>query len=107
VLVKNIGFGIKDRSIDHASNGIELGVDGWLYCAIGDFGMLDAEGTDGRKLTLRAGGVVRVRTDGTGLELFSRGTRNILEAAVSPELAELMAGLSPEEIEAQLRELQF
>jgi amino acid adenylation domain-containing protein/non-ribosomal peptide synthase protein (TIGR01720 family) len=28
-------------------------------------------------------------------------------AAVSPELAELMAGLSPEEIEAQLRELQF
>jgi putative membrane-bound dehydrogenase-like protein len=86
VLVKNIGFGIKDRSIDHASNGIELGVDGWLYCAIGDFGMLNAEGTDGRKLTLRAGGVVRVRTDGTGLELFSRGTRNILEAAVSPLL---------------------
>ena len=86
VLVKGIGFGIKDRSIDHASNGIELGVDGWLYCAIGDFGMLNAEGTDGRKLTLRAGGVVRVRTDGTGLELYSRGTRNILEAAVSPLL---------------------
>ena len=86
VLVKNIGFGIKDRVIDHASNGIELGVDGWLYCAIGDFGMLNAEGTDGRKLTLRAGGVVRVRTDGTGLELYSRGTRNILEAAVSPLL---------------------
>jgi putative membrane-bound dehydrogenase-like protein len=86
VLVKNIGFGIKDRSIDHASNGIELGVDGWLYCAIGDFGMLNAEGTDGRKLTLRAGGVVRVRTDGTGLEVHSRGTRNILEAAVSPLL---------------------
>ena len=86
VLVKNIGFGIKDRSIDHASNGIELGIDGWLYCAIGDFGMLNAEGTDGRRLTLRAGGVVRVRTDGTGLELYSRGTRNILEAAVSPLL---------------------
>ena len=86
VLVKNIGFGIKDRSIDHASNGIELGVDGWIYCAIGDFGMLNAEGTDGRKLTLRAGGVVRVRPDGTGLELHSRGTRNILEAAVSPLL---------------------
>jgi putative membrane-bound dehydrogenase-like protein len=85
-LVKGIGFGIDDRSIDHASNGIELGIDGWIYCAIGDFGMLNAEGTDGRKLTLRAGGVVRVRTDGSGLELYSRGTRNILEAAVSPLL---------------------
>lgn len=85
-LVKGIGFGIDDRSIDHASNGIELGIDGWIYCAIGDFGMLNAEGTDGRKLTLRGGGVVRVRTDGTGLELYSRGTRNILEAAVSPLL---------------------
>jgi len=85
-LVKGIGFGIDNRSIDHASNGIELGTDGWIYCAIGDFGMLNAEGTDGRKLTLRGGGVVRVRTDGTGLELYSRGTRNILEAAVSPLL---------------------
>jgi aryl carrier-like protein len=28
-------------------------------------------------------------------------------AVVSPELAELLAGLSPEEIEAQLRELQL
>ncbi len=85
-LVKGIGFGINDRSIDHASNGIELGIDGWIYCAIGDFGMLNAEGTDRRKLTLRGGGVVRLRTDGTGLELYSRGTRNILEAAVSPLL---------------------
>ena len=85
-LVKGIGFGIDNRVIDHASNGIELGIDGWIYCAIGDFGMLNAEGTDGRKLTLRGGGVVRVRTDGTGLELYSRGTRNILEAAVSPLL---------------------
>jgi putative membrane-bound dehydrogenase-like protein len=85
-LVKGIGFGIDNRVIDHASNGIEIGVDGWIYCAIGDFGMLNAEGVDGRKLTLRGGGVVRVRTDGTGLELYSRGTRNILEAAVSPLL---------------------
>jgi putative membrane-bound dehydrogenase-like protein len=85
-LVKGIGFGIDNRSIDHASNGIELGIDGRIYCAIGDFGMLNAEGTDGRKLTLRGGGVVSVRTDGSGLELYSRGTRNILEAAVSPLL---------------------
>lgn len=86
VLVKNIAFGFKDRPADHSSNGLELGVDGWLYAAIGDFGFLEAEGTDGRKLQLRGGGVVRVRPDGTGLELFARGTRNILEVAVSPLL---------------------
>lgn len=86
VLVKNIAFGFKDRPADHTSNGIELGVDGWIYAAIGDFGFLEAEGTDGRKLQLRGGGVVRVRPDGSGLELFARGTRNILEVAVSPLL---------------------
>lgn len=86
VLVKNIAFGFKDRPADHSSNGLELGVDGWIYCAIGDFGFMEAEGADGRKMQLRGGGVVRVRPDGSGLELFSRGTRNILEAAVSPTL---------------------
>ncbi len=86
VLVKNIAFGFKDRPADHSSNGIELGIDGWIYCAIGDFGFMEAEGTDGRKLQLRGGGVVRVRPDGSELELYSRGTRNILEACVSPRL---------------------
>jgi putative membrane-bound dehydrogenase-like protein len=86
ILVKNIAFGFKDRPADHSSNGIELGIDGWIYCAIGDFGFMEAEGTDGRKLQLRGGGVVRVRPDGTELELYSRGTRNILEVSVSPLL---------------------
>ncbi len=86
ILVKNIAFTFKDRPADHSSNGMEMGVDGWLYCAIGDFGFMEAEGTDGRKVQLRAGGVVRVRPDGTGLHIYSRGTRNILEAAVSPQL---------------------
>ncbi|MEN9574303.1 MAG: hypothetical protein RL514_2158 [Verrucomicrobiota bacterium] len=86
VLIKNIAFGFKDRPADHTSNGIELGADGWIYAAIGDFGFMEAEGTDGRKLQLRGGGIVRFRPDGTGLHLFARGTRNILEAAVSPEL---------------------
>lgn len=86
VLVSNIGWAFKDRPADHASNGVTLGVDGWLYLAIGDFGFTEAEGRDGRKLQLRGGGVVRVRTDGTGLELYSAGTRNILEVAVSPLL---------------------
>ena len=85
-LVTGIAFTFKDRPADHSSNGLELGVDGWLYAAIGDFGFMEATGTDGRKLQLRGGGVVRVRPDGTGLELFANGTRNILEVAVSPLL---------------------
>jgi putative membrane-bound dehydrogenase-like protein len=86
VLVKNIGWSFKDRSGDHASNGVEIGIDGWLYCAIGDFGFFNAEGTDGRKAQLRGGGVVRVRPDGTGLEIYARGTRNIYKVAVDPLL---------------------
>lgn len=86
VLVKNLAFTFADRPADHTTNGLSLGVDGWLYVACGDFGFMEAEGTDGRKLQLRGGGVIRVRPDGTGLELYSTGTRNILEMAVSPLL---------------------
>ena len=84
VLVKNIAFGYKDRPADHTTHGLSLGIDGWLYIAGGDFGFMDAEGTDGRHLQHRGGGVIRVRPDGTGLEIYSTGTRNILEVAISP-----------------------
>ncbi len=85
-LVKNLAFGYDKRPADHTTNGVSLGVDGWLYIAGGDFGFIDAEGTDGRKLTHRGGGVIRVRPDGTGLEIYSTGTRNILEVAISPSM---------------------
>lgn len=86
VLVKNLAFGYDKRPADHTTNGVSLGPDGWLYIAGGDFGFIGAEGRDGRKLTHRGGGVIRVRTDGTGLGMYATGTRNILEVAVSPEL---------------------
>ncbi|EMI18046.1 heme-binding protein [Rhodopirellula maiorica SM1] len=86
ILVKNLAFDYGKRPADHTTNGVSLGVDGWLYIAGGDFGFIDAEGTDGRRLTHRGGGVIRVRPDGTGLEVYSTGTRNILEVAISPEM---------------------
>lgn len=86
ILIKNIAFGFEDRPADHTSNGVTLGIDGWLYLAIGDFGFMEAEGADGTKLQMRGGGVVRVRPDGSGMHIYSRGTRNILEVAVSPRL---------------------
>jgi putative membrane-bound dehydrogenase-like protein len=84
ILVKDIAFEFKDRPADHTTNGLSLGIDGWLYIAGGDFGFMKAEGTDGRTLQHRGGGVIRVRPDGTGLEIYSTGTRNILEVAISP-----------------------
>lgn len=86
VLVKGLAFDLKGRPADHTTNGIEIGVDGWIYIAGGDFGFMEAEGSDGKKLQLRGGGVIRVRPDGSNVQLYSRGTRNILEAAVSPLL---------------------
>jgi putative membrane-bound dehydrogenase-like protein len=84
ILVNGIAFGFKDRPADHTTNGLSLGIDGWLYIAGGDFGFLKATGTDGKTLQHRGGGVIRVRPDGTGLEIYSTGTRNILEVAISP-----------------------
>jgi putative heme-binding domain-containing protein len=85
-LVSGIAFDYSKRPADHTSNGLAVGIDGWVYAAIGDFGFMEAEGRDGRKLQLRGGGIVRFRPDGSGLDLFARGTRNNLEAAVGPLL---------------------
>lgn len=84
ILVKGIAFDFKDRPADHTTNGLSLGIDGWLYIAGGDFGFMKATGTDGKTLQHRGGGVIRVRPDGSGLEIYSTGTRNILEVAISP-----------------------
>jgi putative heme-binding domain-containing protein len=89
-LVSGIAFDYSKRPADHTSNGLALGIDGWIYAAIGDFGFMEAVGRDGRKLQLRGGGIVRFRPDGSGLDLFARGTRNNLEAAVGP-LLDMMA----------------
>lgn len=85
-LIKGIAFGFADRPADHTTNGLSLGIDGWLYIAGGDFGFMDAVGTDGKHLQHRGGGVIRFRPDGSGLELFGDGTRNILGTPISPLL---------------------
>ncbi|MGK0188533.1 MAG: putative heme-binding domain-containing protein [Verrucomicrobiales bacterium] len=74
----------QDRGADHTTNGIRMGIDGWIYIAIGDFGFVDAEGADGRKLTMLGGGVVRVRPDGTEMEVYTHGLRNIYDVAIDP-----------------------
>ena len=77
---------VEKRGADHTTNGIRLGIDGWIYIAVGDFGFQKAVGRDGTTLGRRGGGVVRVRPDGTEMEFFSWGQRNIVDIAIDPFL---------------------
>ncbi len=85
-LISGLGFGLDFRGADHTINGCRLGIDGWIYIACGDYGAVLAKGKDGRAFELRGGGIVRIRPDGTGMELVVKGTRNILSVALSPTM---------------------
>jgi len=85
-LITGLGFGLDFRGADHTINGIRLGIDGWIYVACGDYGAVKATGKDGRAFELRGGGILRVRPDGTGMEMAVRGTRNLLSVAISPTM---------------------
>ena len=68
---------------DHVASGLRLGMDGFLYVAVGDKGIPLGRGADGATITLSSGGVIRVRPDGTGLEVVSSGERNPLSVALT------------------------
>jgi len=83
-LITGLGFGLDFRGADHTTNGIRIGIDGWIYIAVGDYGAVKATGKDGRSIAMRGGGIVRVRPDGSGMERVIWGTRNILSVSISP-----------------------
>jgi putative heme-binding domain-containing protein len=68
---------------DHIASGIRLGIDGFLYIAIGDKGLPRATGRDGSTVSMSTGGVIRVKPDGSGLEVVSTGERNPLSVALT------------------------
>ena len=74
---------IDQRGGDHTTNGIRMGLDGWLYIAVGDYGCPQARAKDGSKITMR-GGIARVRPDGTELEIFATGLRNPFDIGIDP-----------------------
>jgi len=85
VLVKGMGGGrTHPRGADHTTNGIQIGIDGWIYIAAGDFGFFKAVDKSGKELEFHGGGIARVRQDGTDLEIVSQGQRNIYDVAISP-----------------------
>lgn len=77
---------VNKRGADHTTNGIRMGIDGWIYIAVGDFGFNKAIAKDGTTLSKRGGGVVRIRPDGTEMEVFSWGQRNIVDIAIDPQM---------------------
>lgn len=85
-LIQNISSAkfLQSRGTDHATNGIRMGIDGWIYIAVGDFGFHDAVDRSGKKLTMQGGGIVRVRPDGTEMEIFTHGMRNVYDVAIDP-----------------------
>ncbi|QDV37781.1 Cytochrome c [Tautonia plasticadhaerens] len=70
---------------DHVPANSRLAMDGYLYVAVGDKGVYGAVGTDGRRVDLYGGGVLRLRPDGTDLEVYCTGVRNILDVALDAE----------------------
>jgi len=85
-ILTGLGFDLGFRGADHTTNGCRLAIDGFIYIAMGDYGCINARAKDGTTLTHRGGGIVRIRPDGTGLELVVEGTRNIYDVSVSPTL---------------------
>ncbi len=75
---------LQSRGTDHSTNGIRMGIDGWIYIAVGDFGFHDAVDRSGKKLTQLGGGIVRVRPNGTEMEVYTHGLRNIYDVAIDP-----------------------
>lgn len=75
---------VNKRGADHTTNGICMGIDGWIYIAVGDFGFTEAIGADGTRLSRRGGGIVRIRPDGSEMEIHNWGQRNILDPCIDP-----------------------
>jgi putative heme-binding domain-containing protein len=68
---------------EHVASGVRLGMDGFLYISVGDKGIPTGVGRDGKTIQLFGGGVIRIRPDGSGLEVVSTGERNPLSVALS------------------------
>jgi putative membrane-bound dehydrogenase-like protein len=80
-IFKDLGVpaGFPNDFNDHIVSGLKIGLDGYLYISVGDKGVPKATGPDGRTAQVVGGGTLRCRLDGTGLEVYSTGTRNHLE----------------------------
>ena len=75
----------KNQINDHIPAGFQLAMDGYLYIAVGDKGIHGFVGRDGRHIELPLGGVIRMRPDGTGAEVYATGFRTVLNPAITAQ----------------------
>jgi putative heme-binding domain-containing protein len=70
---------------DHVPANFRLAMDGYFYVAVGDKGLYHCTGRDGKQIDMHGGGIFRLRPDGTELEVYCTGVRNILDIAMNEE----------------------
>ncbi len=68
---------------EHVPANLRLGMDGRFYSTSGSKGLFGVTGSDGRPFQMRMGGVWTFRPDGSALETFGEGTRNMLDVALN------------------------
>ena len=69
----------------HIPANLRLGMDGFIYMAVGDAGIFGMKDRAGKGFEMQGGGIARFRPDGTGMEIFSSGTRNHPDLAMNAE----------------------
>lgn len=80
---------VEDESFNHTARVCDVGPDGKLYISLGQpFNVAPAEKLD-HYAEWGIGGIIRVNTDGTGREVFTRGVRNSVGQDFHPETGEL------------------
>lgn len=73
------GYGIHIGFSGHNMSGLEVGPEGRIYWSMGDIGF-NGEGAEGDELKFpNQGVIVRVNPDGSDLEVFAHGLRNVHE----------------------------
>ena len=75
------GFGVHAAYDGHDIHGLTVGPDGYIYFSVGDNG-ISLTTREGRRLYHpNTGGVLRMRPDGSDLQVFALGLRNVQELA--------------------------
>ncbi len=75
------GFGVHAAYDGHDIHGLTVGPDGYIYFSVGDNG-ISVHTKEGRRLYHpNTGGVLRMLPDGSDLQIFATGLRNVQELA--------------------------
>ena len=73
-----------ERDTHGMCNGFTRHLDGWLYACHGFNNRTTLAGSDGHQIEMQSGNIFRMRTDGSRVELFTRGQVNPFGMGFSP-----------------------